>query len=149
MSKTSDQRFWASTHPRYQCWEWKGAKNEKGYGIFNTGSGNVRAHRYSYEMHHGPISKGKLVCHSCDNPGCVNPDHLFCGTEAHNTADAVSKGRMAKGEASGTAKLSEANVVEMRRLKSIGVSRDHLAKQFGVHPQTVSKILKRMTWRHI
>lgn len=76
------------------CWEWTKATNNIGYGMFRFDSNGMRtAHRVSYELYNGPIPKGMIVCHTCDNPKCVNPDHLWLGTQLDNYLDMVSKGR--------------------------------------------------------
>jgi len=74
------------------CWEWIGAKSPEGYGRI----GKVYAHRFAYEREHGPLAKGLFVCHTCDNPGCVNPAHLFAGTPTDNVRDMIQKGRSVK-----------------------------------------------------
>jgi hypothetical protein len=81
--------------PFHDCWEWVAAKNEKGYGKFSIGTThtNLKAHRVSWMLANGSIPDGLFVCHRCDNPGCVRPDHLFLGTPKDNMIDKVRKGR--------------------------------------------------------
>lgn len=83
--------FWdRTTRMPNGCWEWHGARNDRGYG---TVTKNVRAHRYAYELLGGPIPEGMCVCHTCDNPPCINPAHLFLGTIGENNRDRHAKGR--------------------------------------------------------
>lgn len=136
------------------CWNWTAVKKEDGYGqIFFNGSART-AHRLSYEIHCGPIPRGVCVCHRCDNPGCVNPDHLFLGLQAENIADMDSKGRRArgnkvanKGRAHPMSKLTEADILAIRAAK--GISQRHLAKQYGVSFQQIWRILSGKRWAHI
>jgi hypothetical protein len=100
-------------------------------------------------MHKGPIPKGILVCHECDNPLCVNPDHLFLGTELVNLQDMAAKGRHLFGERNAQAKLTEKKVHAIHDAAARGVSQHKLAKRFGVGQMTIGRILRGERWRHI
>lgn len=110
------------------------------------------AHRVAYEVHTGPIPDGLCVCHHCDTPACINPDHLFVGTDAENTADKVAKGRArgwdSSGERNPAAKLSESKVAEIRALLAAGgLSRAAIGRCYGVSQQLVSAIASNRVWR--
>ena len=150
MKKTTEERFnekW-SLNSSNGCWEWTAHTKDWGYGTFYVDASNTNdgAHRFSYAHHTGPIPKGMLVCHSCDNPKCVNPTHLFLGTNADNTADSVSKHRQAKGIDVSSAKLTPVKVLEIRASLKRNVI---LAKEYGVSPQNIGCIKKRYSWKHI
>lgn len=147
------EAFWAHCSPGAlnSCWEWQGTKVQDGYGHFKYRKKIYKAHRVSYEIHHGPIPKGLQVCHTCDNPCCWNPAHLWLGTSADNTADRDRKGRHVPvpGEAQGSSKLTDADVLEIRRLRAAGVKLAEIAAHFGIAYSNVSLIASRKTWRHL
>lgn len=131
------------------CVEWPHGKDAEGYGLlWIPGDNNRRAHRIAYQEYRGAIPDGQVVCHTCDNRACVNPWHLFLGTQADNIADKVAKGRQARGETSGQAKLSWDKVGEIRRLYfEKGVSAAELARRFSVTPENISSITRGLTWK--
>jgi hypothetical protein len=133
------------------CWEWAGAHASKtGYGSFKLSSRrSVGAHRYAYLAFVGPIPDGVLVCHTCDNPGCVNPAHLFLGSSADNTQDAARKGRMPRGQRHANAVLTRAQVMEIRALYESGSPMASLAKQFSTCRSNIGSIVNYRTWRHV
>ena len=153
--------FFEKVHPEPNsgCWLWTGGTVTFGYGCIDKGyalyrafgSVGTTAHRIAYLLFKGEIPKGKFVCHKCDTAPCVNPDHLFLGTQLDNLRDMIKKGRrrigdMPKGEDSWNAKLTEKDVAYIRRS---GLSRDDLAKKFGVSDSTIRSIRARKSWKHI
>ncbi len=141
--------------PNSGCWLWDGTLSSSGYGQLTVGrvrDNNFRAeraHRLAYEHWRGPISDGLLVCHTCDVPICVNPDHLFLGTPADNMADKVAKGRQARGTGFKHTKLTEQDVLMVFELSAQGVSGRDIAAQLNVTPANISRIVNRQTWKHI
>ena len=134
------------------CWPWTGEKSTDGYGRISLAGGKVQAQRLAWEFTYGPIPPGLEVCHSCDNPPCCNPAHLFVDTHQGNMDDMWRKGRgrRARGEQHGLAKLTEAQVIEIRRLNSeewLGCSR--LAIRFGVSETAILNVLAGRTWAHL
>lgn len=126
------------------CWTWTGSTSQDGYGHFRVNRRVVLVHRFSWEFHHGPIPKGLLVCHKCDNPPCVNPAHLFLGTSAENTADASRKGRMRtpRGEKNPSSKLTDIQRQEIVDAKSGGESAKDIAKRYDVGESTVFRLVR-------
>lgn len=124
------------------CWIWLGGKENAGYGIFSIGHETFRAHRISYEIFNGEIPQGFFVCHSCDLPSCVNPVHLWIGTQHDNLIDARDKGRIFK-------KLNPNDVKEIRESCAENVSRKTIASKFGVSEMTISDIHLRKKWANI
>lgn len=147
------ERFTALVSKSDGCWDWGGSKNKNtGYGkVLRGGSGNgsVLAHRASWELHNGPIPDGMCVCHRCDNRSCVNPDHLFLGTHADNSADMVAKGRSTRGERGGHRSLTEDDVFSIIDEYKDGVSRAAIAKKHGVAKSTIYHIMERRIWAHL
>jgi hypothetical protein len=133
------------------CWKWKGVPDKKGYGFIWVNSKNALAHRLSYKLFCGEIAKGMCVCHKCDNPGCVNPKHLFLGTQKENMADMIQKGRSnkAKGSKNGRAKLKEDDIQEIRKMIDSELTLTQIAKQFNVSQWTISRIKRGNNWSHV
>lgn len=145
-----DERFWSKvqTADSDVCWEWQGATTANGYGAYWDGKA-LYAHRVSWELEFGDIPEELCVLHHCDNPGCVNPKHLFLGTKADNTADMVAKGRQARGSRNGMAKLNEANVLKIRELLKQGcLTQVSISEMFGVARNVISQVStgKRWAW---
>lgn len=123
---------------RTGCINWIGSTAFGGHGQLRTkNKRSVAAHRVSWEHHNGPIPAGMKVCHHCDNPPCVNPDHLFLGTQADNMRDMIKKGRNRRGATHHNAKLSDARVIEI--ILANGTQRE-IAKQFGVSQTYVGQL---------
>jgi hypothetical protein len=148
-SRPAEERFWRFVRVTDGCWEWEGGLSTRGYGRLTVGGRKVLAHRFSYELHRGPIPRGLFVCHHCDNPRCVNPGHLFPGTVTDNSRDMVGKGRQARAEGADNpnAKLSAAEVREGIRLREAGVPRREVAGRFGISERMVSWITTGRSWK--
>ena len=152
MKKSLEERFWSRADKKSsdECWEWLGSKLRGGYGNLNQEGHTLQAHRYSYVLHIGDIPKGMLVCHSCDNPGCVNPEHLFLGTHLTNAMDKVSKDRQIKGEGIYNHKIVEADAIRIRELYSQGnLSMRKIAKMFGLCYSETNAVINKRTWRYV
>ena len=137
------------------CWVWQRGLMQNGYGQMQyKGRNSMLAHRAAYEVFVGPLVKGLYVCHTCDNPACVNPAHLVQASAQWNAQDMVAKQRgnyanCCKGsQVKHLAKLTEAQVLELRSLAS-SLSQKQLAEKFGITVAVVSKIIRRKTWKHI
>jgi len=131
------------------CIEWQGSKDKDGYGTFRSGKRDHKAHRFAYEKAFGIIPKGMLVCHTCDNPSCCNPEHLFLGTPRDNSNDCVNKGRQAKGVWNANAKLTDHIVCLIREMYKSGKTQQEIADIFGLFQTTVSRIVRGVAWKHV
>lgn len=149
-----EERFWSKVTKGEpdECWLWTSSTYESGYGQFSIGHKKMGAHRFSYELHYGPLPDGMFALHKCDVRACVNPNHLFAGTKADNSQDMVNKGRCRapKGEAVHTAKLTAEQVVEIRKSLADGThTQSELAKHYNVSYYTIHGIYTYTTWKHI
>jgi hypothetical protein len=152
-----EERFWRRVQKTDGCWLWTGGTYSGGYGFMRGARGrnaqNVSAHRFSYELHKGKIPKGLVVMHSCDNPACVNPNHLSVGTHKENYEDMIAKGRGAdnppprgKGARNGNSLLTEDKV---RYIRASTASHAALGRELGVTDVCIHKVRKRHTWSHV
>jgi hypothetical protein len=149
-------RFWdkvdTSPDEPFGCWKWRGAKNNHGYGQIKIDGRVLKAHRVAYEIANGPIPRGNgyhgtCVCHSCDNPECINPCHLFLGSHADNHKDKAEKGRCNfVGEKNGRAQFTEDDV---RFIRELNGTEQSIADFFGVGRSTIHSIRSGRTWSHV
>jgi len=143
-------RFFDKVDPtsRTGCWEWRGAKRN-GYGQFGIGGKTLQAHRVMWSCWHREIFEyGQYVCHRCDNPSCVNPLHLFLGTQSENMKDMVKKGRGGCGGYK--LKLNEAKIKDIRKAyRRVGVTQQYLADEYGVSHAHINSIVHRRSWRKV
>jgi hypothetical protein len=150
-------RFWSKVERDDEnpdkCWECVTMSlNQNGYGQFYANGEKILAHRFAFQNHHNRlITDGMLICHTCDNPSCVNPQHLFEGTPQENMTDMKNKGRVIKGEKHYISKLTEEKVLEIRKKydKKNGIFYKVLAKEYGISKETICRIIRRELWSHI
>ena len=133
------------------CWLWSKVKTGAGYGHFTMKGKTILAHRYSWELRHGPIPKHKVVCHQCDNPACINPDHLFLGSLKDNSRDMVKKKRChpRHGVTHPCHKLTEDEVRKIRLYHANGIPQKTLVAQFRVSASVISQVVHRKSWKHL
>lgn len=148
---SAEERFNKSVVKTDGCWIWKASKDKNGYGIFRGMIGSVmftRAHRYSYALHTGDLLIGMQALHTCDNPSCVNPEHLFSGTNADNMRDKAQKGRVKVpvGEKHGKAILTARQV---QRILKDPRPYAEIATQYNVASSTIGSIKQRVSWKHL
>ena len=153
---STQERFWSKVDVRGpdNCWVWIAGKTHDGYGQLRLGGTAQYTHRIGWELANGQIPSGLCVLHHCDNPGCVNPAHLFLGTRADNVADMISKGRRRTryadmhGENGPNARLKKIQVMAIRHWLKKGYTQRKIAKVFGVGASTISRINRGEGWSY-
>jgi hypothetical protein len=140
------ERFWEKVNKTDTCWLWKSNISISGYGLFkvtkNLSQKNISAHRFSWELHYGPIPKGLCVCHHCDVRNCVNPVHLFLGTQDDNMKDCIKKERMNR-------KLTKEKVISIRKDIKDGLLFKDIARKYDVSSSMISCISRNITWKWV
>lgn len=150
--KANEHKFWAYVNKigYNDCWDWIKYKDELGYGQFQFSylgkKFNYRANRVAFELSNFQIPDGLVICHKCDNPKCVNPNHLFMGTHKDNSDDKVNKNRHAKAETSGRSKLNWKIVNEIRKIYPINKNTSEISKKYNIDSSTIMNILKGKSW---
>ena len=153
--KSREEHFWARVDKSDDsCWVWTGHLNASGYGRVRIRNGDhsrsIRAHRVAFALHHGVLPKqDEVLRHTCDHPWCVAPAHLVVGTHADNVRDRVERGRSARGDANGRAKLSSEDVRAIDAALAAGVSVGALAERYCVARSTIYRVRDRRTWCHV
>jgi hypothetical protein len=131
------------------CYYWLNGKHRKGYGLLYYENKAYSAHRLSYRLFYGDFNTARFVCHKCDNPSCINPEHLFLGTAKDNSQDMVKKRRSCFGERQNNGKLKEADVKEIRELLCYGYTQKWLAECYNVDSTNICLINTHKIWRHL
>lgn len=153
-----EERFWskvAITKNADDCWDWRGRKNEAGYGLIGLvefENKTMRSNRIAWFLTYGELPDELFVCHKCDNPACCNPAHLFLGTPADNSRDMAKKGRHHRlcGEQKKQHKLTEKQVIDIRRRYAAGgVYQRELGEEYGVHDSVICLIVNGKSWKHV
>ncbi len=144
-------RFWSKVKRGPGCWERQASCTSHGYGQIRIDGKKYGAHRVSWEMGHGPIPKEMCVCHTCDNPSCVRPSHLWLGTKKDNTQDARNKKRL-RGNPNGKGEEHPGSIVtesDVKRIRKDNRTQTVIAQEYGIKQSTVSLIKLRKRWKHI
>lgn len=143
--------FWSGIQIKEsdQCWPWQGTTIKGGYGQLNFQGQQIGAHRLAFLLAGGILLKNQDVCHTCDNPPCCNPKHLFAGTSKENNADCRAKDRHMRGSRNSTAKLSDEVVLAMRADREAGMTYRALAKKYGVAHRTAWEVINGFAWKHL
>lgn len=144
------KKFWLNTDRRSdsECWNWKSTKDNWGYGRISMFDTEAKSHRFSWVIHFGGIPEGLCVLHRCDNPACVNPKHLFLGTNLENIQDRHIKMRDAFGEKNSHAKLTRDCVSAIRKRAMNGERQRDLCKEYKISTSQICSIVNKKSWRH-
>ena len=151
ITERAKARFWSKIGDRApgECWNWVAKRARNGYGRFSIGRKRFNAHRFSFELTNGPIRKGALILHSCDNRACVNPDHLREGSHAQNSKDRSERYVCPRGSRNNHSKLGRTHVVEIRARFSKGESCRSISEDFDVAESSISNIIRGKSWAHV
>jgi hypothetical protein len=151
ISKMSQERFFQKIKKTEACWIWTGRKNWKGYGEVKCNNKSYKSHRLSWIIHFGCIPEKMCILHKCDNPCCVNPNHLFLGTHQDNMIDMFQKGRgnRAFGTRVTPSKLNEEKVRSLRNDFYSGMKRDDILMKYSISKRAMYLVAKRITWKHV
>ena len=151
--KNTKADFWRNVHKTKTCWIWIGGIRVRNYGAMRFNGIQWLAHRLAWTLINGKIPKGLFVLHTCDNPPCVRPSHLFLGTQKDNVLDMETKGRGrhlgVQGIRHGMAKMTEDQVREIRSKCETGIPQNTVAKEFNISKMAVSRIVRRESWRYL
>jgi hypothetical protein len=131
------------------CWIWTGHRTVDGYGMFRVNGVCIRTHRAAYQFFRGPIPDGLHVLHRCDNPPCMNPEHLRLGSNADNIADRTAKGRSVRGVRHWKSRLNPDAVRRIRARAEAGQTLSSIARLVGVHVRTVRRVVRGINWSHV
>lgn len=137
------------SEPQGDCVVFTGHRDEDGYGHLTVNGADTRAHKAAFELAHGPIELGQVVRHRCDNPPCIKVEHLEPGTHADNGNDKAIRDRSTHGESNPSAKLTEAQVVEIREAIASGVKQRDIATKYGVGQSSISRIKRGTHWTRV
>lgn len=128
------------------CWDWLRSARDSGHGTITVGGKTVSVYRVAYEVWIGPVPSGRWVLHRCDNPRCIRPDHLELGDQSKNMADCARRGRTARGEGNGAARLTRDDVLKIRVLLRNGWVQARIARLFHVSPSSIGRIARGESW---
>ena len=145
----AQRRFWVKVKRTDQCWEWQGTHDSDGYGQFTYNYKQIKACKIAYILTHGQVPERFCVLHTCDNPSCCRPDHLWLGTTQENTQDKINKGRQARGMTSGLSTTTEAEVRYIRYLYTIGMGQSQITRTLSKGKGCVNAIISGASWKHL